>query len=68
MENGGFKVKVERVAKKTLYGNRLVLEGMSSSVSSSVTILGEILDFGQLFKPLATINFPQVSYILKQFL
>ena len=39
--------------------------GASISISNSVTRLGDILDFGQLFlKPLATINLPQSSPFL----
>ena len=34
---------------------------------SSVTRLGDILDFGQLLKPLATINLPQSPPFLGNF-
>ena len=34
----------------------------------SVTRLGELLDFGQLFKAFGTNKFAQISHILRQFL
>ena len=38
------------------------------SVRSSVTILGDLLDFGQLFKPFGINKFVQNFHILRQFL
>ena len=35
---------------------------------SSVTRLGDLLDFGQLFKPFGNNKFAQISHILRQFL
>ena len=35
---------------------------------ASVTRLGDLLEFGQLFKPLATLTFAPISPILRQFL
>ena len=37
------------------------------NVHSSVTRLGDLLDFGQLFKPLATINLPKFPSFLGNF-
>ena len=34
----------------------------------SVTRLGDLLDFGQLFKAFGNIKFAQISYIIRQFL
>ena len=36
--------------------------------SQPVTILGKLLDFGQLFKAFGKNEFAKISYILKQFL
>ena len=40
----------------------------SNSISISVTRLGNLLDFGQLFKAFDNNEFAQISHILMQFL
>ena len=37
-------------------------------LATSVTRLGDLLDFGQLFKAFGSNLFAQISYILRQFL
>ena len=37
-------------------------------ILNSVTILGDLLDFGQLFKAFGNNQFAQISHILRQFL
>ena len=37
-------------------------------IDTTVTILGNLLNFGQLFKALGNNYFAQISHILKQFL
>ena len=39
-----------------------------ASVKASVTRLGELLDFGQLFKAFVNNYFAQISHILRHFL
>ena len=38
------------------------------SITTNVTRLGDLLDFGQLFKAFGNNLFAQISYILRQFL
>ena len=40
----------------------------TGSLPSSVTRLGDVLDFGQVFKAFGNNKFAQISHILRQFL
>ena len=42
--------------------------GVFANIEISVTRLGNLLDFGQLFKAFGNNKFAQISYILRQFL
>ena len=47
---------------------QLINKSLYLDVASSVTRLGDLLDFGQLFKAFGNNYFPQISHILRQFL
>ena len=54
-------------AKRSIQRN-LWLELPPGSIHSSVTRLGDLLHFGQLFKAFGNNLFAQISHILRQFL
>ena len=53
---------------ETLVVNVLIDTGLLLKVTPSVTRLGDLLDFGQVFKALGNNEFAQISHILRQFL
>ena len=62
-------VHFKRVRESAFDGKReRELESVRECAATSVTRLGNLLDFGQIFKAFGNNYFAQISHILRQFL
>ena len=62
------EINIEHLFTVNFVPKCLVFSKAHQSALSNVTRLGNLLDFGQLFKAFGSNSFVQISHILRQFL